>query len=186
MDEIATSPKEELRRLMESRDVVGFIDRAMQEGTTRLPELDDLPNRLILMILRVGTLISYDHEVSIQRPNGLTGAGFHLMWVIWLTGSIEGTFAATLMGASRASVSGLAGTLEKEGMITKEPSPEDGRALLLTLTPQGRERFEQAWIEIGKSGREMISGLTETESATLINLLGKVAGIAATNLKQRS
>lgn len=186
MDEQDNSTKSELRLLMENRDVVGFIDRAMQEGTSRLPDLDDLPNRLILMILRVGTLVSYDHEASIQRPLGLTSAGFHLMWVIWLTGPIEGSVAAMLMGASRANVSGLSATLEREGMIKKAPSPQDGRASLLSLTKDGQDRFETAWLAIGRSGRQMISGLSDEETKTLIALLGKVAGIAATNLRQRS
>jgi DNA-binding MarR family transcriptional regulator len=178
--------KTELVRLMENRDVVGFIDRAMQRTVAELPELDDTANRLILLILRVGTLISYDHESSIQRPLGLTSAGFHLMWVIWLAGPLEGSVAAILMGASRASVSGLSATLEKEGMIRKSPSESDGRSTLLSLTEEGRERFQRAWLEIDKSGRSVISALSGAEAQTLIALLSKVAGIAAANLRQRS
>jgi DNA-binding MarR family transcriptional regulator len=178
--------KAELVRLMESRDVVGFIDRAMQRAMAELPELDEVANRLILMILRVGTLISYDHESSIQRPLGLTGAGFHLMWVIWLAGPLEGSVAAMLMSASRASVSGLSATLEKDGMLRKSPSGADGRSTLLSLTEDGKQRFEQAWIEIGKSGHSILNALSETETETLIALLGKVARSAAANLRQRS
>jgi hypothetical protein len=53
------------------------------------------------MIFRVGGLISYDHESKIQRPAGLSNAGFHLLWVIWLTDPVEGSLVATLMGATR-------------------------------------------------------------------------------------
>jgi hypothetical protein len=93
--------REELKHLVQSHDVVGYIDRAMSEAHERLPGLDDLSNRLVLMIFRVGGLISYDHESKIQRPAGLSNAGFHLLWVIWLTDPVEGSLVATLMGATR-------------------------------------------------------------------------------------
>jgi DNA-binding MarR family transcriptional regulator len=185
-DQSKERTKAELVDLVERRDVVGFIDQAMRVAMADLPELDDEANRMILMILRVGTLISYDHESSIQRPLGLTGAGFHLMWVIWLAGPVEGSVAAVLMGASRASVSGLSMTLEKDGLLKKSPSELDGRSTLLSLTDEGKKRFEKAWIEISRSGRRILSALSESETHTLISLLGKVAGLAAANLRQRS
>jgi DNA-binding MarR family transcriptional regulator len=147
----------------------------MQEAHRRLPELDDQSNRLSLMIFRIGGLISHSHETKVQRPMGLTHAGFHLMWVIWLTGPIEGSQVAYLMGISRANVSGVSATLEKEGLLAKIPSSRDGRSSLLTLTPEGIRRFEEAWLRIGDLGKGMLQSFSSDEFETLMRLLGKLA-----------
>ena len=167
--------REELKGLVDSHDVTGYIDRAMQEAHRRLPELDDQSNRLALMIFRIGGLISHSHETKVQRPMGLTHAGFHLMWVVWLTGPIEGSQVAYLMGISRANVSGVSTTLEKEGLLAKIPSSSDRRSSLLTLTPEGTRRFEEAWLKIGDLGKGMLQSFSSEEFDTLMRLLGKLA-----------
>lgn len=174
--------REELKHLVETHDVVGYIDRAMIEAHQRLDGLDDLSNRLALMIFRVGGLITYDHESKVHRPAGLSQAGFHLLWVIWLTGPIEGSLVATLMGASRANVSGVSNTLEREGLLAKIPSASDGRSSLLTLTPLGSRTFEDAWLKIGERGKAMLAGFSEDEIHTMLNLLGKLAKAVASEV----
>jgi DNA-binding MarR family transcriptional regulator len=171
--------REELKTLVESRDVPGYIDRAMREAHARLPGLDDNSNRLALMIFRIGGLISYSHESRVQRPLGLSHAGFHLMWVVWLTGPIESSLVATLMSASRANISGVSNTLEKEGLLARIPSALDRRSSLLTLTPEGIRRFEQAWLQIGDLGRDMLKDFSEDELESLLSLLGKLAKAAS-------
>lgn len=178
--------KDEMIRLMDKGNVAGFVDLATREGAQRLGSLDETAHRLILMILRVGDLISYDHMVTILRPLGLTSAGHYLMWVIWLTGPIEGTVAARLMGASRASVSGIANTLQKEGLIAKAASEKDGRAMLLSLTEMGRTQLEQAMLGISNSAGATLNALTKQETSTLIKLLEKVATATIANSRTRS
>jgi|UPI00069026E1 DNA-binding MarR family transcriptional regulator len=174
--------RDELKELVQTHDVVGYIDRAMTEAHGRLSGIDDVSNRLVLMIFRIGALISYDHESKIQRSAGLSSAGFHLLWVVWLTGPIGGSAVATLMGATRANVSGVSATLEKEGLIARVPSVEDGRSHLLTLTPEGKRRFEDTWLKIGDHGKDMLSGFTTDELETLLRLLGRLAGVVASSV----
>jgi DNA-binding MarR family transcriptional regulator len=178
--------RDDLRQRMENRDVVGFINRSLAESLHRLPQLDDTSTRLILMILRVGGLIRYDHEIRLQRPLGLSEAGYHLMWIIWLTGPIEGSAAAFLMDVTRANVSGIASTLERDGMIVRVPSVSDGRASLLSLTEKGLKRCEEISLKIGESGHRFTSTLDAEETTTLIRLLGKVASIVASTLPKRT
>jgi DNA-binding MarR family transcriptional regulator len=107
------------------------------------------------------------------------------MWVIWLTGPIEGIMAARLMGASRASVSGIAITLEKDGLISKVASPSDGRVTLLTLTEEGKSKIEQAMTQISDSAGLVLEGLTEEESTVLLTLLEKFSAATVSNSKLR-
>jgi DNA-binding MarR family transcriptional regulator len=175
----------QLRSLVESQDIVGYVDRSMEEAMKRLPGLDDASNRIALMIFRLSDLISYDHETAVLRPLGLSSAGFHLLWVIWLTSPLEGSAVAHLMGASRANVSGISATLVKDGLLMKIPSPSDGRSTLLALTPEGKRRLEEAWLAISDRSRSVLGGMTATELSTLTELLGKLAGLAVGQLQQR-
>ena len=70
------------------------------------------------------------------------------------------------------NVTGLAVSLESDGLIRREPVAGDRRATRLKLTPKGKMRFEEmaqaheAWV------REMFSALSATERHTLYQLLG--------------
>jgi DNA-binding MarR family transcriptional regulator len=83
------------------------------------------------------------------------------------------------MSASRANITGVSNTLEKEGLIARIPSSLDRRSSLLTLTPEGKRRFELAWLQIGELGRDVLKGFSEGEIETLLGLLGRLAKAAS-------
>ncbi|MEY4737396.1 MAG: hypothetical protein RL302_1715 [Pseudomonadota bacterium] len=68
----------------------------------------------------------------------------------------------------------LVNGLEKRGVITKRPHPNDGRAIGLYATPQGEALMAQA--ELDASNLEIAAGsrLTVAERKTLLRLLQKV------------
>ena len=72
------------------------------------------------------------------------------------------------------NVTGLTDDLEKEGLVSREVSPEDRRSYFVTLTPSGRQRFEEvasvheAWVV------DLFRGLKAGERDDLNELLGKL------------
>lgn len=72
------------------------------------------------------------------------------------------------------SVTGLTDQLEKDGWVQRASAPDDRRAFVLRLTPQGRAAFErmaaahEAWVV------ELLAGLNATERRTLHGLLGRL------------
>jgi DNA-binding MarR family transcriptional regulator len=46
---------------------------------------------------------------------------------------------AALQGVAQPSMTVLVGSLEQTGLVTRRPDPSDGRAVLVSLTPQGEE-----------------------------------------------
>ncbi|WP_321893455.1 MarR family winged helix-turn-helix transcriptional regulator [Paraburkholderia tropica] len=167
--------KHELLEQAEERDIVKFIDSALQVTTAQLPRIDASALRLVLTIFRVSDSLLYDLESSVQRPAGLSSVGFHLLWTIWIAGPIESSVAATMMGVSRATVSGISATVEKSGLLVRTPSSVDGRAVILDLTTQGRKRFEEIFLATNDRYRSWVAGLTEQETDTLVALLAKLA-----------
>lgn len=68
--------------------------------------------------------------------------------------------------------------LEKAGFMERQPDPQDGRAVLLFLTPEGQE-FHQRTLEFRcKKFSSLLTELTPQERTTLLNLLEKAVNAA--------
>ena len=73
---------------------------------------------------------------------------------------------------SNGNVTGVVQTLARDNYISIAPSPTDGRASIVRLTPLGRECFSgiaeahHEWIDM------MLEGLTRDQRAALYDLLG--------------
>lgn len=62
--------------------------------------------------------------------------------------------------------------LETAGHVVRRPSPTDGRATVVELTPQGRgllSRLDQLWITLAE---ETVAGISTPAPGKLIDLLG--------------
>jgi DNA-binding MarR family transcriptional regulator len=156
-------------------DFLTFPRHALAEARHRLPELDVDAMRLILMLHRVTNALVYDLESSVHRPRGWSWAGFRLLFVLWISGPLEGKQVAALAEMSRAAVSNLVNTLDRAGLVRRETSPTDARAVLLSLTPDGAKQFEAAFGEHNTREREWASMLNRDERRLLITLLDKMS-----------
>jgi DNA-binding MarR family transcriptional regulator len=77
------------------------------------------------------------------------------------------------LGVTHAAVSQVRAALEREGLISGESDPEDGRRQRLSLTPHGREaalRLEALWAAIAAAMGEMLAEHAPTLLADLDSL----------------
>jgi DNA-binding MarR family transcriptional regulator len=94
---------------------------------------------------------------------------------------------ADMAGVTRATMTGLIDTLEKDDLVRREGDPRDRRAMLVHLTPKG-EAFMLNLLP-GYFGQvsAMMEPLVASEQTELLRLLGKVregiAGATKSNLK---
>ncbi|MFJ7243269.1 MarR family winged helix-turn-helix transcriptional regulator [Kitasatospora sp. NPDC098652] len=87
--------------------------------------------------------------------------------------------AATL-GVSRATVTGLVDGLEREGLVVRRPSAEDGRGNVVILTARGADRLRELAPEHFARMQSLVGGLSVEERATFLDLLARiVAGVDA-------
>jgi len=80
----------------------------------------------------------------------------------------------TALGLLPPNLVGLLNALEKRGLITRRPHPNDGRAMGLHPTAAGTKLMKQAEKVAFDLEAESSSALTATERKTLIRLLQKV------------
>lgn len=156
-------------------DFWSFIDHAVTHTGRKVPGVDPLAMRLVLTLHRAANMLVYDLESTVHRPRGWSWPGFRVLFAIWLTGPVEAKQVAELSGMSRAAVSALVATLERDGLVTKDRAPHDGRALQLGLTEQGREAITSAFRAHNTREREWAGSLSEDEQTTLIALLEKLS-----------
>ena len=86
---------------------------------------------------------------------------------------------AELCGVTRATMTGLIDTLERDGLVTREPDPVDRRMMSVKLTARGLERLNEVLPGHFRRMAVLMSGLSETERKTLVSLLLKILDRAA-------
>jgi DNA-binding MarR family transcriptional regulator len=121
--------------------------------------------------MRVHQLVLTELD-ELLRPLNLTFARYEVL--VLLSFSRRGALPLGKIGerlqVHATSVTPLVKRLEKAGLITRTPHPEDGRAVLASITPKGREVTEQA-TQLIVGARFGLGSLEESECDRLTALL---------------
>lgn len=75
---------------------------------------------------------------------------------------------------TRATMTGLLNTLEKDGMIVRETSADDRRAVLVKLTEEGGSLLARILPSYCKTVSKIMEPLNDLERHTLVELLQKI------------
>nr|WP_242597333.1 MarR family winged helix-turn-helix transcriptional regulator [Desemzia sp. C1] len=79
-----------------------------------------------------------------------------------------------LLKIRRSTATGMLNTLEKKGLIERQPVSHDARLKKLVITPKGIEFSKKAAECIQSVERKVRSGLSEEELETFFNVLSKI------------
>lgn len=91
---------------------------------------------------------------------------------------------AGLIAYDRSTITGVVDRLVQKGLLMRNPSSRDRRARELQVTDAGKQTLRAITPAVEAAQRAMMRGLTKTEGAELIRLLGKA--IAAGNELSRA
>ena len=81
---------------------------------------------------------------------------------------------AAAAGVSRATMTGLIDTLERDGLVTRQPDEQDRRMMVVKMTEQGRERLSRLLPIHFQTVAELLAPLSESERQTLLQLLSRI------------
>lgn len=151
-----------------------FEELARSSAKRLDPDVDLDVLTAALNIVRVSNLLVNDLESRVHRPSGWTWAGFRVMFVVFVTGTAEPRDVARLAGVSRASVSGVLNTLERDGLVVRERSSADRRIVTVHLTDRGRRATVDAFKQNHQVEKEWLERLTRSELQALIGLLHRL------------
>lgn len=81
---------------------------------------------------------------------------------------------ADLSRVTRATMTGLIDTLERDGLVLREPDPKDRRMMSVSLTPKGQSLLESILPPHFRRMTALMSALDEPERKLLVQLLSKI------------
>jgi DNA-binding MarR family transcriptional regulator len=104
----------------------------------------------------------------------LDRAGSALLYKLHQSGeALRVTDLAELLGVDAPTVTRKIQQLEREGLVSRHPDPDDGRATRITLTRQGSRTLGRV-LEAGREWYErLLQGWDDEEVWMLASLLGK-------------
>ncbi len=145
------------------------IEEAAKQWATQWGEVARM--RAVTSLMRVHQLIITELD-ELLRPLGLTFARYEVL--VLLSFSRRGALPLGKIGerlqVHATSVTPLAQRLEAAELIRRTPHPEDGRAVLASITPKGRIVMEKATDAI-INARFGLGALSEEECDQLTWLL---------------
>lgn len=79
-----------------------------------------------------------------------------------------------MLGLAKSSLTGLVDRTERNGLVRREPDPQDTRAVRVALTPQGSRLAAEFYAETCRRIEKLPAGLSAADRALLAELLGHV------------
>ncbi len=152
------------------------------EAVRRHPDLDPSACEAFLNLLRAGDE-AYRRSEIFFTEHGMSPGRFTILMLLYdkLAGEpIPQTPAelADKAGVTRATITGLVDTLEKDGLVTRRHNSGDRRMMLIHLTPKGHAALEKILPGHFREMARQMAPLSEHERKTLVRLLNKMAGQA--------
>lgn len=113
-------------------------------------------------------------ETEVHRPSGWSWAGFRIMLTAYLLGPLEPRVAARLAGVTRASISAVLNTLERDGLVERRRESADRRVVAIVLTEQGRKAVRLGFRRHHEVERRFAAPLDRRELVQLNELLQRL------------
>lgn len=149
------------------------------EASKRFPDLEPAACEAFMLLIRGGEEIMRVMNAHFAAHN-ITQGRFLLMMLLMEKGGEcpRPTTPAELAdqaSVSRATITGLLDTLERDGFVRRQPDPADRRQMSVHLTPNGQAFMQQFLPGHFRLISQLMGSLTTNEQQTLSRLLAKVS-----------
>ncbi len=152
------------------------VDRIVAEWAEQDPELDVTPIEIVTRMARLRTRID-EQLAGVFARFDLTLADFTVIAALRRAGppyTLPQSEVMARLALTSGTVSLRLTRLEAMGVVSRRPSTEDARGVLVTLTPAGRDLFDRVAPEHLANEDVLLSALTDAERTQLAGLLRKL------------
>jgi DNA-binding MarR family transcriptional regulator len=152
------------------------VDLIIEQWRRERPDLDPAPIGVIGRISRLARELEQELE-RVYREHGLENGWHDVLATLRRHGPPyqlrPSEFSDTLMLTSSGTTKRL-DRLERAGLITRAPDPQDRRGVLIALTPAGLELIDAVMEAHLANERRLLDALSEPERKRLADLLRKL------------
>lgn len=108
------------------------------------------------------------------RPLKVSAAGGLVLAILRDHGPLPPSELGERLIVTRATVTGLVDSLERNGFAERSPNPADRRSLLVSITPAGREVAQQVRTLIHRHEMRWLSSFTDDELRAYIAIQHRI------------
>jgi DNA-binding MarR family transcriptional regulator len=143
-------------------------------GTGRVEGLDPEQLGAYFVLTEAVSLLQHQIEQQLRAEGDLSYVQFQLLARLNARGPLTMTDLADGVVYSRSGLTYQAGLLEKAGLITRGPSPDDERATLVAITSNGRALFDRVLPGHTQVTRMLFDPLTDDDLHHLGDIMTRV------------
>lgn len=151
------------------------------EAARHYPTLEPSAHEACLHLLRTADLVTEDSQRFFNKHH-ISQSRFTVLMLLhrpWVKVRTPASLADDA-GVTRATMTGLIDTLEKDGMVTRRPDPQDRRITQIELTELGRATLDAIIPECFTKIARMLAPLDADERRQFVALLQKIeAGLTS-------
>lgn len=148
-------------------------ERAVSERLAPF-EIDTSAMAAVSNVYRAASALRGHFERTALAPHDLTWTGWVVLWVVWIWDDVEARHVAAEAGISKGTLTGVASTLENRGLLSRRTHPQDGRRVLLSLTPKGKRLMKTLFPLFNAQETAVVAPLTPREIQVLSTALRKI------------
>ena len=160
------------------------------EAAKEFPDLDPSATEAFLHVLRTGDEVARVIQAHLGKHE-ISQGRFGVLMALWgkcqraehgdgdASNCLTPAELADRSAVTRATMTGLIDTLVRDGLVTREPHPEDRRMMSVQLTERGIQLIRGILPNHFREMAWLLQPLTESERQTLVRLLSKIQQRAA-------
>ena len=108
------------------------------------------------------------------KPLGISPAQFPILLELWQKDGLSQQELVERTDLKQATIANTLARMERDGLITREPNPDDARSRLIMLTEQARALQQQS-TEIAKAlNQTALSDLSADEQKLFLEMAAKI------------
>jgi DNA-binding MarR family transcriptional regulator len=136
--------------------------------------LAESPSHLIHRALQLALDI-YSREVG---SDGLTQRQFAVLEAVSLRSGLTQTDLVKVTGIDRSTLADLVARMAQRGLLSRERSTLDARAMAVRLTPEGETALADARPRVVEADRQIMALLPKGRRESFLEILAELAGAA--------
>jgi DNA-binding MarR family transcriptional regulator len=129
--------------------------------------LTDLPGHYIRRLQQIAVGVFMEET----QDFGVTPVQFAALNALVATPGIDQRTLAASIGFDTSTIGGVVDRLEGRGWVQRQVSPEDRRARLLQLTPEGKQLLQEVSASVLSTQERILAPLPEAERQEFLRML---------------
>jgi DNA-binding MarR family transcriptional regulator len=153
-----------------------YVERILNQWLLQRPDLDMSPVGIVGRTYRLTRVLERALSETFDNAN-LNRGGFDVLAALRRAGAphqLSPTELHNSLLITSGAMTNRIDRLEEAGLVKRLPAPDDRRALLISLTDEGKRLVDSVTTDLAKAEHQLLKALSQAEQRDLARLLKKL------------